>query len=152
MHVHSGLTSKRIEKLLSDVAGIERITRDKRVLYRIEPGKVVELSPGGQNYLIEMICHEFAPRFTPKAKLVYLGDTGEKFAYFDKEYLAKLGVEIDQHGKIPDVILHHREKNWLVLVEAVTSHGPINPKRRAELRTVFATSTGRVGLRYGVFR
>jgi hypothetical protein len=27
-------------------------------------------------------------------------------------------------------VVHHREKNWLVLIEAVTSHGPVDPKRR----------------------
>jgi adenine-specific DNA-methyltransferase len=141
----SSTWSAQLETYLSSAGTLKmRYARERemaRIPIEIETGKVVELSPGGQNYLVEMIWHEFAPRFTPKAKLVYLGDTGEKFAYFDKEYLAKLGVTIDQHGKIPDVILHYRERNWLVLVEAVTSHGPINPKRRAELRTVFAGST-----------
>lgn len=28
-------------------------------------------------------------------------------------------------------------KDWLVLIEAVTSHGPVNPKRRGELKTLF---------------
>ncbi len=42
---------------------------------------------------------------------------------------------------MPDVILHHVKMGWLVLVEAVTSHGPVNPKRRAELRTIFSGST-----------
>jgi adenine-specific DNA-methyltransferase len=112
-----------------------------RIPIEIEPGKVIELSPGGQNNLVEMICQEFAPRFTPGARLIYVGDTDEKFAYFNREHLAKLGVTVNLHGKMPDVILHHTTVNWLVLVEAVTSHGPINPKRRAELRTIFADST-----------
>ncbi|HEV2964799.1 MAG TPA: BsuBI/PstI family type II restriction endonuclease [Candidatus Angelobacter sp.] len=114
--------------------------RMARIPIEIEPGKVIELSPGGQNNLVEMIWQEFAPRFTPGAKLIYLGDTDEKFAYFDKEHLAKLGVDVNLHGKMPDVILHYTKAGWLVLVEAVTSHGPINPKRRAELRTIFAGS------------
>ncbi len=32
-------------------------------------------------------------------------------------------------------------KNWLVLIEAVTSHGPINSKRKAELEYLFQRST-----------
>ncbi len=111
-----------------------------RIPIEIEPGKVIELSPGGQNTLVEMICQEFAPRFTPNAMLIYVGDTDEKFAYFNRDHLAKLGVTVNLHGKMPDVILYHKKVNWLVLVEAVTSHGPINPKRRAELRTIFAGS------------
>ncbi len=60
--------------------------------------------------------------------------------YFDKEGLANLGVTIESHGKIPDVIIHYTEKNWLVLIEAVTSHGPIDGKRKDELKRLFSNS------------
>ena len=53
-------------------------------------------------------------------------------------------VEIEEHGKMPDVVVHHVEKNWLVLIEAVTSHGPVNPKRRQELKELFSGS--KIGL------
>ncbi|MBS3919592.1 MAG: hypothetical protein KG012_11985 [Deltaproteobacteria bacterium] len=53
----------------------------------------------------------------------------------------QLGVKIEEHGKMPDVVVHHVEKNWLVLIEAVTSHGPVNPKRRQELKELFAGSS-----------
>jgi len=36
--------------------------------------------------------------------------------------------------------VHFAEKNWLVLIEAVTSHGPMNPKRLVELKELFAGS------------
>jgi hypothetical protein len=52
----------------------------------------------------------------------------------------KLGVKIEEHGKMPDVVVHHVARNWLVLIEAVTSHGPVNPKRRQELKGLFAGS------------
>jgi hypothetical protein len=42
---------------------------------------------------------------------------------------------------MPDVIIHFQEKNWLVLVEAVTSHGPVNLLRHNQLKDLFATST-----------
>jgi hypothetical protein len=45
---------------------------------------------------------------------------------------------------MPDVVVFHRSKGWLVLIEAVTSHGPVNPKRHHELQELFANS--RVGL------
>ncbi len=38
---------------------------------------------------------------------------------------------------MPDVVLHFEERDWVILIEAVTSHGPICPKRKAELETVF---------------
>ena len=136
--------SNKLERYLKDIGTLRLKYAQERKMSRIpievEAGKIVELSPGGQNSLIQLIWQEFAPRFTPGAKAVYLGDTDEKFAYFDQKYLKQLGVTVDVHGKMPDVILHYTKKNWLILVEAVTSHGPINPKRRAELRTVFSDS------------
>jgi hypothetical protein len=76
----------------------------------------------------------------PGAKPVYVGDTGKKWAYFDPDYLRSLGVAIEEHGKMPDVVVHFTKQNWLVLIEAVTSHGPVNPKRLTELKSLFAGS------------
>ena len=42
---------------------------------------------------------------------------------------------------MPDVVVYHVQKNWLVLIEAVTSHGAVTPKRRKELEVVFENST-----------
>jgi adenine-specific DNA-methyltransferase len=88
--------------------------------------------------LIEKIIKDFAERFTPGAKLIYVGDTDEKFAYFNEVALSNLGVTVDSHGKMPDVIIYHLKNDWLVLIEAVTSHRPINPKRKKELEVIFA--------------
>jgi len=81
--------------------------------------------------LIRAIILDFAPRFAPGSVLVYAGDTGDKWGYFDAALLAELGVDVDAHGKMPDVVLHFTEKNWLLLVESVTSHGPVDGKRHA---------------------
>ncbi len=35
-----------------------------------------------------------------------------------------------------DVVLYQKERNWLFLVEAVTSHGLGNPKRVEELESI----------------
>jgi adenine-specific DNA-methyltransferase len=112
----------------------------KRIPVKLAPGNTITLSPGGQNILVAQIIDEFAPRFTPGGTVLYVGDTDNKFAYFDITALAALGVEIETHGKMPDVILHYTDKNWLILIEAVTSHGPINPKRRDELKHLFHNS------------
>ena len=109
-----------------------------RIPVTVAPGKEITLSPGGQNVLIKQVIDEFAPRFTSPGAMIYVGDTDEKFAYFDEPALATLGVTIDGHGKMPDVVVHYTEKDWLVLVEAVTSHGPVDGKRRDELKRLFA--------------
>lgn len=114
--------------------------RMRRIPVKVAPGKVVTLSPGGQNVLVKAIVDEFCQLFTGGGRLIYVGDTDEKWAYFDEEALSSLGVLIAQHGKMPDVVVYVEKKNWLVLIEAVTSHGPVNPKRRNELKTLFKGS------------
>jgi len=120
---------------------IAQYARERRHnLIPVAPGKAISLSPGEHSELIRAIIEDFAPRFAPGSVLVYAGDTGEKWGYFDKVLLTKLGVEIDAHGKMPDVVLHYTAKNWLLLVESVTSHGPVDGKRHAELSELFAGS------------
>jgi len=127
-----------IEPLRRRFAG-ERIM--SRIPVTVAPGNIVPLSPGGQNTLIKRIIEEFAPRFSPGGQVLYVGDADEKFGYFDRKSLEALGVSLDPHGKVPDVILYNPKKNWLLLVEAVTSHGPVNPLRYKQLRQVFAKSS-----------
>ncbi len=107
---------------------------------QIDEETEIKLSAGDHSELMRAIIYDFAPRFTPGAKLVYIGDTGEKSRYFDKDLLSTLGTNIDTHGKMPDVILFYEDKNWLLLVEAVTSHGPVDGKRYSELLELFSTS------------
>ena len=47
--------------------------------------------------------------------------------------LADLGIPFTDHDKLPDVVLHDTGRDRLFLVEAVTSHGPMTPKRIVEL-------------------
>jgi hypothetical protein len=112
-----------------------------RIPVEIAPGKEITLSPGEHSELIRAIIEDFAPRFAPGSALVYAGDTGDKWGYFDAALLAELGVDVDSHGKMPDVVLHFVAKNWLLLVESVTSHGPVDGKRHAELAKLFTGST-----------
>ncbi len=112
-----------------------------RIPMQIAPGKEITLSPGEHSELIRAIVEDFGPRFAPGSVLVYAGDTGDKWGYFDAVLLAELGVNVDTHGKMPDVVLHFVEKNWLLLIESVTSHGPVDGKRHAELAKLFAGST-----------
>jgi adenine-specific DNA-methyltransferase len=108
-----------------------------RIPVTLSSGKLITLSPGGQNILIEKVIQEFAPRFVPGGKVLYIGDADEKFAYFDQAGLEDLGIKIELHGKMPDLILSYERENWLILIEAVTSHGPIDGKRKDELERLF---------------
>ena len=112
-----------------------------RVPVQISPDKKILLSPGEHSTLIKAVIEEFAPRFVPGGVLIYAGDTGDKWGYFDDVKLAKLGVTVDSHGKMPDVVLYYPERGWLLLVESVTSHGPVDSKRHEELARLFDEAT-----------
>ena len=109
-----------------------------RVPITLPDGTQVALSPGGQNPLIKAIIENFCPAFAPGGTVLYIGDTENKFIHLETEGLSKLGVALDSAAKIPDVIVHHTSKNWLLLIEAVTSAGPVDGKRRKELKDLFA--------------
>lgn len=111
---------------------------------KLPSGTELKITAGGQNELVKKIVEEFCPRFTPGSVVVYVGDTGAKHRHIETEYLRRLGVQMDEHGKMPDVVVHLPEKNWLVLIEAVTSHGPIGQKRHNELKELFKAA--RAGL------
>ena len=100
-----------------------------------------EFTPTQHAELVRAITEDLAPRFAPGSKLIYVGETQQLPQHFDEKLLASLGVSVDAHGKMPDVVLYFEERKWLLLVESVTSHGPVNAKRHAELRKLFADST-----------
>ncbi|WGL95296.1 BsuBI/PstI family type II restriction endonuclease [Arsenophonus nasoniae] len=118
-----------------------RERNQNKIPIEIIPGKEIILSPGEHSELIKKIIEEFSPRFAPGSIPIYAGDTGKKFGFFDPTLLSSLNVNIDSHGKMPDVILYYKAKNWLLLIESVTSHGPVDGKRHAELAKLFANST-----------
>ncbi len=134
--------NRNLQDYLTSAGTLSRRYAQEREMHRIPvtlpSGSTLALSPGGQNVLIKEIINEFGSRFTPKGEVLYVGDADEKFAVFDERRLNELGVTVEEHGKMPDVIIYHREKGWLVLIEAVTSHGPVNPKRRNELVALFS--------------
>lgn len=107
---------------------------------RLPNGRDVRITAGGQNLLIKQIVEDFCPRFTPGGMVVYVGDAGDKFRVYEPKYLEQLGIVVDEHSKMPDVVVYLQDKNWLVLIEAVTSHGPIDIKRHNELKELFRGS------------
>ena len=136
---HDGLTSY-LAKSQTLAARYANERKQNLVPVKIAPDEVIRLSPGEHSELMREIIESFAARFVPGAELIYVGDTGEKWGYFDAALLATLGVSIEAHGKMPDVVLHCPKRNWLILVESVTNHGPVDGKRHAELARLFAGS------------
>lgn len=132
---------KRLEHYLSTRQTLTekyaKIREMEMVPVKIKDGQTIALSPGEHSQLIKDIIEGFGSRYASGGELVYVGDTGDKYGFFDEELLASLGVELDNHGKMPDVVIYLRDKNWLLLIESVTSHGPVDSKRHGELAKLF---------------
>ncbi len=112
-----------------------------RIPLTLPDGSNFTLTPGGQNVLLKAMVEDFCPRFTPGGQVLYIGDAGDKWALFERETLSSLNVEVDEHGKMPDLVIYLPDRNWLVLLEAASSHGPVDSKRQAELADLFTQST-----------
>jgi type II restriction enzyme len=116
---------------LSEKYAKERTLR--KIPVRLSDGTELQFSPGKHNEVQAAIIEKFAPRFTYGGELLYVGDTAQKDLYVDSPSLQELGIPIDGHTKLPDVIIYEPKRDWLFLIEAVTSHGPVSPKRLIEL-------------------
>ncbi|NOU46999.1 MAG: restriction endonuclease [Bacteroidales bacterium] len=112
---------------------------------KLSNGKVLKFSPGKHNLVQVAIIKEFASRFATDSELLYVGDTANKYLYIDEISLNTIGIPLNEHGKLPDVILFDKKNNWLFMIEAVTSHGPVSPKRLIELEEMLkACKLGKV--------
>jgi type II restriction enzyme len=118
----------------------EKNRESQSVPVTLPTGKKFRLSPGRHNELQAAIIKEFAPRFLTNPQILYFGDTAKKSLVIDNASFLLLNVNISDHDKLPDVVLLDPSKKWLFLIEAVTSHGPMNPKRVFELREMFKDS------------
>lgn len=152
----NGTWKQKIKEYKEDIHHLQELYQRKldmeKIPVRLPSGQEIKLSPGKHNQLHADIVHEFCPRFIGEAGLVlYIGDTassrneGGKLMVLETAQLQALGVPPMSHDKLPDVVVYDQNRKWLFLIEAVTSHGPVSPKRWMELEKALATcKVGRV--------
>lgn len=107
--------------------------RDMHRIPLVIDGNEYYLSPGAHNEVQAAVVEEFAPRFAPGGKLLYIGDTEDKDLYVNAAGLEVLNLPITEHSKLPDIVISDDKRGWLFLIEVVTSHGPVSAKRVVEL-------------------
>lgn len=134
-----------LNQYLDAKPGLETTYRQERELAKIPVtlphGEGITLSAGGQNPLLKSMIEEFCPRFTPGGFVLYVGDAGAKWLICNDDQLDALGVSVDAHGKMPDLVVHMEDRNWIVLLEAVSTHGPVDHTRHLELKELFWNCT-----------
>lgn len=115
-----------------------------RIPVRMPDGSEVRLSAGGQNVLIKQMVEEFCPRFVPGGIVLYIDDTDKAMGDVVASTMKRLDITIPKHGKAPDLIVWDDAKGWLFLMEACSTHGPIDVVRKQELIRLFKGARGAV--------
>ena len=117
--------------LSSKYAGSREIEKTIVVLPNKEK---IMLSSGVHNTLQQSAIEEFLPRFGKGAEVLYLGDASRRILVYEKEKLQQLNFFELSHGNLPDIVAYSQTENWLWLIEAVHSSGPISRDRLLRLK------------------
>lgn len=137
-----------VEQFMSGREALSEELNRKRSLARIpvqiNSDVALTFSPGKHNILQKQVIDSFLAIFGFGATVLYVGDTADKYLYIDKAKLDEINFFKISHDKLPDVVAFSSEKNWLYLIEAVTTANPITELRRRTLLQLTAGCTADV--------
>jgi type II restriction enzyme len=126
---------KAFNKNRPSLADILARKRDiEKIPVRLPNGKPIELSLGEHNVLQKHIIEQFLPRFGSDCVVLYIGDTSNKSLHIEIKELEQLNFFELSHDELPDIVAYSKKKNWLYLIEAVHSSGPMSETRVLELK------------------
>lgn len=129
---------KIVRKKLKDIEPFaEKLKRKrslKKVPVKLPSGVELAFSAGLHNDLQKAIIEDFLPRYGYGAKVLYVGDTSDKYLHLDKKSLEELNFFEISHEELPDIIAFSEKRNWLYLIEAVHSSGAISELRLLQLK------------------
>lgn len=128
------IVSEHLKNSESLTTKLRRERAIHKVTATLPSGGKLSFSAGEHNDLQKAIIEEFLPRYGFGAEVLYVGDTSDKYLYLEKEELDKLGFFELAHEELPDVLAYSKSKNWLYLIEAVHSSGPISEIRLLQLQ------------------
>lgn len=113
---------------------LERKRNIEKIAVKLPGNKIIELSKGEHNQLQREIIEEFLPRFGQGCEVLYIGDTSNKILHIEEQKLNDLKFFKLSNEELPDIIAYNKKKNWLYLIEAVYSSGPMSETRVLELK------------------
>lgn len=119
-------------------AALQRSAKRGMVEVNFPDGQKIQLSAGPHNRIQKAVIEEFLSRFLQKPRILYLGDTAKKDLVVDQERLNALNLDLDQHDRLPDIVVVDEARGWLFLIEAVHSSNPVSPLRHLALERLVA--------------
>jgi DNA (cytosine-5)-methyltransferase 1 len=137
-----------VEEFMSDrptlAERLEAARKLNTIAITLPSGSTLEFSPGEHNLLQKAILEQFLPRYGYGSQLLYVGDTAKKILVRDEPSLERLKFFELEHGELPDIVAYSESRNWLYLIEAVHSSGPISPLRLVELQRLTKDCTAEI--------
>jgi type II restriction enzyme len=131
-----------VESKLKSVEPLSQKLKRQREIQKVSvilpSGGKLNFSAGEHNDLQKSIIEDFLPRYGFGAEVLYVGDTADKYMHLEEEQLKALNFFEISHEELPDVIAYSKTKNWLYLIEAVHSSGPISEIRLLQLQSLTA--------------
>lgn len=140
-HMGAPSFTSMLEDFISGITTWKQRVAEERSMNRIPVkmpnGKTFTLSAGGQNTLIKDMIEEFCQRFVPGGIVLFVDDTDKALGGVVDDILEHLGITIPEHGKAPDLIVWDSKNKWVFMMEACSTHGPIDVTRKQELKDLF---------------
>lgn len=123
---------------------IKKLKRDNVTISTSSLTSSLTLSPGDHNIIEKFIVEDIFEKNYPSFEIVYIGDTAEKDLFVNTSICSVIGLNVDVHTKIPDVIGYVADTKTILLFEAVASSGPIDELRKKELLDIFSNWKGNI--------
>jgi len=91
---------------------------------------------------IEMLAklqNSFCPLVFPRSRILYLHAEGGALASIPA-CSRRRNREIPRGvGRLPNAVIYHVARGWIILVDIAKCNGPVDSHRRAELKTLFTS-------------
>jgi len=135
----------KLKLFVKNRPSLQEILQRKRDIPKVRitlpSGFILEFSRGGHNQLQREIIEEFLPRFGFGCSVLYVGDATDKYLLREDDKLKGLGFFELTHDSLPDVVAYDENKNWLFLIEAFYTSGPMSEVRILELKKALKDCT-----------
>lgn len=146
----TAMFASALERFLSKHDSYESLRAERRSMPKtpveLPSGLDLRLSPSGQSVLIKTMIEEMLPRYAPGCQVIYIDDTDHQHGTVDAKLMDELGITLKAREKAPDVIAWDARRGWLFLMEAASTHGPVDVTRKAELHVLFSAQWDKVVL------
>lgn len=122
------------------------VSRERRAFQAEMAEAARKLIDAGHAHLIKASVENYAPRFLPGYRLLYVDDAdGDRISDAERAKMAEAGVALTLEDAMPDALLWNPDTDHLWVIEAVTSDGEVDAHKVAQMNRL-AERCGKAGV------